>query len=88
MVLSFCNMILGQLLRNYIAVNGTSIRAVANQIGIKHNNLWRIIHGDNTRADNVLKIITWMLGESTDQMVLEDQKHLNDIDTEPSENSK
>ena len=73
-------MILAQLLRAYISVNDTSIRAVANQIGIESTNLWRIVHGQNTRADNVLKIVAWMLTESNDQMLLSDQKPLNGVE--------
>lgn len=76
-------MILASLLRAYISANDLSIRKVADQIGIKHNNLWRIIHGENTRADNVLRILVWMLSESTDQMALSDQKALNDPEPEP-----
>ena len=75
-------MILAQLLRAYIDQNDTSIRAVAAQIGIKHNNLWRIIQGENTRADNVLRIIAWMLQESQGQMTLAEQRELNE-QTEP-----
>lgn len=58
-------MILSQLLRDHMAARKLSVRALAGEIGMDHNNLWRIVRGENTRADNVVKILAWMCSTPT-----------------------
>ena len=54
---------LGLVLSAYMRQEKVSLRKVALQMGISHHNLHRIVKGENTRADNALKVITWLMNE-------------------------
>jgi plasmid maintenance system antidote protein VapI len=57
---------LAPVLDAYIRKEKLSVRSVARQMGITHHNLHRILNGKNTRADNALKVITWLMSNGND----------------------